>query len=97
MFQGGVVPHRPHVRLGGHLHAVLQGESDGHSAERGGVCGHWPGHRDPVRLGYHVGPQCGAVYGGSPSGSAVRSGISGGETSCFCRLEQLNLKNAFGL
>lgn len=32
MLQGCVVPHRPNVWLCGHLHAVLQGEGDGHSA-----------------------------------------------------------------
>lgn len=81
MFQGSVVPHWPHVRLCGHLHAVLQGEGDGHSTERGGVRGHRPGHWNPLWPGDHVGPQCGVVYGGPPSGPAGRSGITGGERS----------------
>lgn len=94
MFQGGVVPHRPHVRLGGHLHAVLQGEGDGHSAERGGVRGHRPGHRNPLWPGHHAGPQRGALYGGPPSGSAGGSGLIGGERSEFYRSEQANRTNS---
>ena len=83
MLQGRIVPHRPDVRLRGHLHAVLQGEGDGHSAERRGVGGHRPGHRDPVWPGDHVGPQRGAVYGGPAARSAGRSGFTGGEQTHF--------------
>ena len=79
MLQGGVVPHWPAVRLRGHLHAVLQGAGDGHSAERGGLGGHRPGHRDPVRPGDHAGPQRGAVHGGPAAGPAARSGLAGGK------------------
>lgn len=79
MLQGSIVPHRPYVWLCGHLHAVLQGESDGHSAECRGVCRHRPGNWDPVRPSDYVGPQCGTFYGGPASGPAGRSGFSGGE------------------
>lgn len=79
MLQGRIVPHRPNVWLRGHLHAVLQGEGDGHSAERRGFSGHRPGHRDPVWLGDHVGPQCGIVYGGPAAGPTGWSGFTGGE------------------
>lgn len=79
MLQGRVVPHRPHVRLCGHLHAVLQGEGDGHTAQRRGVCGHRPGHRDAVWPCDYVGPQRGAVYGGPAAGPAGWSGFTCGE------------------
>lgn len=79
MLQGSVVPHRPHVWLCGHLHAVLQREGNGHSAERRSVSGHWSGHRDPVWPGDYVGSQCGAVYGGPASGPAGGSCFTGGE------------------
>jgi len=79
MLQGCVVPHWPTVWLCGHLHAVLQGEGDGHSAEPRGVSGHRPGHRDPLWPGDHVGPQCGAVYGGPAAWPAAGSGFTGGE------------------
>lgn len=78
MLQGGAVPNRPDVRLCGHLHAVLQGEGDGHSAECRGVRGHRPGHRDPVWSGDYAGSQCGAVYGGPAAGPTGWSGITGG-------------------
>lgn len=84
MLQGRVVSHRPNVWLCGHLHAVLQGEGDGHSAECGGICGHRPRHRDLVWPRDHVGPQCGAVYGWSVVGPAGWSGITGGNVFCCC-------------
>ena len=79
MLQGRVVPHRPNVWLRGHLHAVLQGEGDGHSAERRGFSRHWPGHRDPVRPGDHAGSQCGTVHGGPAAWPARWSGVTGGK------------------
>lgn len=79
MLQGSIVPHGPYVWLCGHLHAVLQGEGDGHSAERRGVSGYRPGHWDPVWPGDYVGSQCGTVYGGPASGPAGRSGFTSGE------------------
>lgn len=83
MFQGRIVPHRPNVWLCGHLHAVLQGEGDGHSTQRGGISGHRSGHRDPVWPGDHVGSQCGTVYGGPSAGPAGWSGFTGGENKTF--------------
>lgn len=83
MLQGRFVPHRPDVWLCGYLHAVLQGESDGHSAECRGISGHRPRHRDPVWPGDHVGPQRGTVYGGPAAGPAGRSGFTGGEDFYF--------------
>lgn len=83
MLQGRVVSHWPNVWLCSHLYAVLQGEGDGHSAERRGVRGHWPWHRDPVWPCDHVGPQCGAVYGRPAVGPADWSGIIGGNASVF--------------
>lgn len=79
MLQGRIVPHRPNVWLCSHLHAVLQGEGDGHSTECGGISGHRPGHRDPVWPGDHVGSQCGTVYGGPAAWPAGWSGITGGK------------------
>lgn len=79
MLQGRVVPDRPHVRLRGHLHAVLQGESDGHPAERRSLRRHRPGHRDPVWPGDHAGPQRGTVYGGPAAWPAGWSGFPGGK------------------
>lgn len=83
MLQGGVVPHGPHVWLCGHLHAVLQGEGDGHSAERRGFSGNRPGHWDPVRPGDHVGSECGTLHGGPATGPAGRGGFTGGEEKHF--------------
>lgn len=79
MLQGCVVPHRPHVWLCGHLHAVLQGEGNGHSAERRGIGRHRLGHWDLVWTGDNVGSQCRTVYGGPTAGSAGWSGFTGGE------------------
>lgn len=79
MLQGSIVPHRPYVWLCGHLHALLQGEGDGHSTECRGISGHRLGNWDPVWPSDYVGSQCGAVYGGPASGPAGRSGFSGGE------------------
>lgn len=83
MLQGCVVSHGPNVWLRGHLHAVLQGEGDGHAAECGGVCWHRPWHWDPVWPGDHAGSQCGAVYGRPAAGPAGWSGIAGGNLFCF--------------
>lgn len=89
MLQSSTVPHGPDVWLCGHLHAVLQREGDGHSAECRGVSRHWPGHWDPVWPCDYVGPQCGTVYGGPASGPAGWSGFSCGEEKlklCFIKL-----------
>lgn len=79
MLQSSVVPHGPDVWLCGHLHAVLQGEGDGHSAERRGFGGHRLGHRHPVWPGDHVGPQRRALYGGPAPGPASGGGFTGGK------------------
>lgn len=93
MLQGRIVPHRPHVWLRGHLHAVLQGEGDGHSAECRGIGGHRPGHRDPMWPGDHVGSQCGTVYGGPAAGPAGWSGFTGGEET-YLNLNENNTYKA---
>lgn len=85
MLQGSVVSNRPDVWLCGHLHAVLQGEGDGHSAERRGICRYWPGHWDTVWPGDHVGPQRGPFYGRPAAGPAGWSCITCGKSLPFVR------------
>lgn len=79
MLQGGALPDGPDVRLCGHLHAVLQGACAGHPAERGGLGGHRPGHRHPVRPGDHAGPQRGPLHGGPAARPAGGRGFAGGK------------------
>lgn len=91
MLQSSNVSDRPDVWLRCHLHALLQGARAGHPAERGGLSGHWPGHRHALWPSHHAGAQRGPLYGWPAAGPAGGRGYPGGHGRAFRQPTALRL------